>query len=679
MKKFISFIFVVILFVILSPISFAQETQDIPHFTIILNQVRGPECCDRGSIRWFKQQQRVIQENNLQGNFALRYDAVQNAEYVAAVKADSKSQYGALLEITPELAQAAGVSYKGDPERWYEAQNVYLIGYTQDERKKLIDTYMAAFKTQFEVLPKFSSAWMIDAWSLNYLKKEYGIVAHQITREQFGTDSYTLYGGPVHYPYYPSNNWALIPQDQNTAMPLMIRQTISDPVFIYGDKTDSYTSQPNDYFLRDDTTEYFKHLFYQAHSQNNSYTFALIGLENTMPENVQAEYEVQLRTVAAWQKENENNKTVSIVDFENWRHSNPTPITIYGGATQADAKEQAYWVNTPSYRARVRLSNGVTSITDLRLYDPKFIDPYYTDTAKSLGWWIVPFVLDSSRYFEMNSSGDVLKNDFLKNRPEGLGRPIQATLAQGTTNLAFESTSEGFILSSQNEKLAVFAKDQIQFFTAPDLSQITAVLPGTTEKMETKVKIPLSQLPPPLGNLQWQSEDLTTAWGFQMNGLIWKPFVQNTDLTEMRSQYRSFLFPEKQFEKMDSNYTIFFINNKRAVANRNPVRFVLFPKNSSGDAILLSSYPQVVVEPKISEISVFEQSDHDGKVFIDLKNDKPQKSKVTISHDDYVQELVIYFAPNCKQEVWYCATHPRHAWWFIRTYFDDKAREKADK
>jgi hypothetical protein len=648
--------------------------------------VRGPECCDRGSIRWFKQQQRILRDNNLHGNFAIRYDAVLNAEYQAAIQADTKSQYGALLEVTPELAQAAGVSYKGDPERWYEAQNVYLIGYTQEERKKIIDTYMSAYKEKFGAFPTFSSAWMIDAWSLNYLKKEYGIVAHQITREQFGTDSYTLYGGPVHYPYYPSNNWAMIPQEHNTTMPLIIRQTISDPVFIYGDKTDSYTSQPNDYFLRDDTTEYFKHLFYQAHSQNNSYTFALIGLENTMPEHVQAEYEVQLRTVAAWQKENEDNKTISIVDFENWRRNNPTPITSYKGTTQGDAKEQAYWINTPRYRARVRLSNGIASITDLRLYDSKFKDPYYTETAKSLGWWIVPFVLDSSRYFEMNTSGDVLKNDFLKNRPESLGRPIQVTLAQNVTNLKLETTSVSITLSSNAEKLAIFSNDQIAFLTAPNLTQIISMPTHSAGKMQdndgealTKEKITLSQLPLPLGNLQWQLEDLTIAWGFQLNGLIWKPFVQDADLEKIRSQFRSFLFPEKQFEKMDTNYTIFFINNKRAVANRNPVRFVLFPKNNSGNPILLSSYPQVVVEPKISEISVFEQSDHDGKVFIDLKNEKPQKSKVKISHDDYVQELTIYFAPNCKQEVWYCVTHPHHAWWFVRTYIDDKARQTAQE
>jgi hypothetical protein len=50
-----------------------------------------------------------------------------------------------------------------------------------------------------------------------------------------GVDSYTLYGGPVHYPYYPSQNWALVPAAQNNEnMPIIVRQTITDPVYNYG-------------------------------------------------------------------------------------------------------------------------------------------------------------------------------------------------------------------------------------------------------------------------------------------------------------------------------------------------------------------------------------------------------------------------------------------------------------
>jgi hypothetical protein len=58
-----------------------------------------------------------------------------------------------------------------------------------------------------------------------------------------------------------------------------------------GDDSSSFTSQPNDYALRKADFSYFEHLFLQAHSQNsNQDTFALIGLENSMPSEVQTEF-----------------------------------------------------------------------------------------------------------------------------------------------------------------------------------------------------------------------------------------------------------------------------------------------------------------------------------------------------------------------------------------------------
>ncbi len=630
------------------------------HFTLILHQLRGPECCDSGDIKWFRHDLEHLEKNGLVGNFALRYDALQSDNYLSLVTKNDKNEYGALLEITPKLAEAAGVTYKSSPERWYEAQNVFLIGYTQEERKKIIDTYMDSYQNRLGSLPKFSSAWMIDAWSLAYLKEKYGIVAHQITREQFGTDSYTLYGGPVHYPYYPSSNWALIPQNGNTSMPLIMRQTIMDPVFVYGDKTDSYTSQPNDYALRDDTIEYFKHLFSQAHQQENPYTFALIGLENTMPESVQIEYAQQLEEVGKWQKKDSSNQTVTVSDFEAWYRQNYTQITSYEGVSHNDSGEKAWWITTPTYRARVRLSDSELSITDLRLYNNKFADPYLTTPAKSFGWWVVPFVLDGSRYFEGNADGSIVKNDLVKNRPPEIGAPIKLVLSSTANNVVLENEGSTKVLKNGTETVATFTQENIQ------LSQTTAL-------------DSLKNLPSPLHELTWKNDLGQLYWGFTFEKNILTPFVYVTDLDRARTEYKSLLFPEKQFDTLDVSQTSLYVNNSHSIAGRNPIRLVLFPKNKDGEAILLPSYPRVETTPRAEAVTFYEQHQNNGMIFIDIHNSEPLTSKVTVSHSGFESTVTVYFAPNCKEQKWHCLFHPQQAWWYIQSVLDDKARAKEAK
>ena len=453
MKKFL--LFFLSFFFLFSRSLKAQEKQ--PHYTLILNQVRASECCDAGNLQFFQTQLTELNHLKLKANFALRFDVLSDEGYLALVEKNPGQDYGALLEITPQLAASAGVNYKGNENNWYEAQNVFLIGYTREERQKLIDTYMQQFREKLGNYPQFSSAWMIDNWSLQYLKSEYGVVAHQITREQFGTDSYTLYGGPLHYPYWPSDNWAMIPDGKNLSMPLIIRQTIMDPVFCYGDKTDSYTSQPNDYLLRQDNLNYFKYLFAQAHQQNNAYTFALIGLENSMGEAAQQEFRRQLAVVKTWQEENsEENLVLGVKDFVAYLESaSNSLLTVYAGQSQKDSTEAAWWINTNSYRARLRLSDGVLAISDLRLYDARFSDPYSEDSAGSLGWWVVPFAIDGSRIFEGNSDYLMLRNDRLKGRLASYGQPEEILVKTDFKNLD---------VKKENNSLAFY--DGSEFFAA---------------------------------------------------------------------------------------------------------------------------------------------------------------------------------------------------------------------
>ena len=572
-------ILLVLIFVLIS-LFFPHQTfaQSYPRYTLIINQVRGEECCDKGNVDNVVKQLGAVGNLQLTANFALRYDALVDSKYTDLFDRKNANLVGGLLEITPKLAEKAKVKYKGDADTWYEAQNIFLVGYSQDERKKLIDAYMSEFYKKFEMYPKFTTAWMVDAWSLKYLKQQYGVALAQITREQFGTDSYTLWGGPVHYPYRPSEKWALVPDTGNLLMPIIVRQTIADPVFSYGDTSNSYTSQPNDYLTRGVDINYFKHLFSQAHSQKGEYTFALLGLENSMDEKAQNEYLEQLKFIKDWLAEDEANSVVAAADFANFFKLQKNKMWVYGGKSAKDSSEQALWITTNYYRARVRLSAGNLFISDLRLYDKNFEDPYLNKSAGLLGWWIVPFVLDGSRYFVDQDSNIIqnLRNDYLKSRETRYSVPTMITIAEGVDPNDFKvENGNGLVtLSINNKVVARFEQEKFSLAKA-------------------ELKLTNSVTNYILRNLQYFSKEGKVLWGFDSKDGNYSAFVLENSLGNERKDRSDLNFPQLENKMPDRKLSELFVNNKYAVVGRNPVRLILFPRDSEGYTALLPIKTQV--------------------------------------------------------------------------------------
>ena len=110
--------------------------------------MRGGECCQKGSYEFAQRQLELFKKHHFPATFVLRYDALVDTQFINLFKSYSNDrfEYGVFLEITPQLAKDAGVLYKGTEDRWYRAQYAYLVGYSQDERKKLIDVVMSQYK-----------------------------------------------------------------------------------------------------------------------------------------------------------------------------------------------------------------------------------------------------------------------------------------------------------------------------------------------------------------------------------------------------------------------------------------------------------------------------------------------------------------------------------------------------
>lgn len=653
-------VFLSILFKLLFPNLILGDSR--PHYTLIINQVRGQECCDKGSVENLKNQLDALDQLQLSANFAVRYDALIDENFSALLQQQKRSLLGGLLEITPGLAHAAGVNYKGTEDSWYEAQNIFLIGYSLDERQRLIDAFMNKFKTYFGEYPSFTTAWMIDARSLKYLKETYGVVLHQITREQFGTDSYTLYGGPIHYPYWPSENWALIPSKQSLSMPLIVRQTIMDPVYSYGDTSNSYTSQPNDYFSRGVNIEYFKHLFLQAHNQKQDYTFALIGLENSMGEEFQKEYVEQLAIVKDWLGQGEQNVLVAPSALVNFLKTQKDNFSVYDGKSQNAPNEQAFWITTDNYRTRVRLSEGKLFISDLRLYSSDFKDPYLDKSAGLLGWWIVPFVLDGSRYFLQQDSKLIqnLRNDYLKGRDMNYSIPTNITIAEQISPEEFqvEKSDSSLTLRIKRQVIARFEKGR--FYLAKSESKLAN---SATNYI--------------LRSLQYYSKEGNALWGFEAKDGFYYPFVLGDSLNKERQDRPALNFPQLEDRVLDIKLSELFVNNKYALVGRNPVRLILFPRDQDGNPVLISAKPKVESTKALGSISIIKPNSANGMIFIDLTNNQPLQAEILLTINGFESKTKVYFAPDCKKTLIYCFTHPVQAWWYVRTKFDDLGRERS--
>ena len=100
----------------------------------------------------------------------------------------------------------------------------YAMGYTKEEREKLIDVIFKKFEETFGFGAKSVGSWMIDAHSLQYMSEKYGIEASCNCKDQWGTDGYTIWGGYWNQGYYPSRHNALCPAQSRDAQHRLLFQ-----------------------------------------------------------------------------------------------------------------------------------------------------------------------------------------------------------------------------------------------------------------------------------------------------------------------------------------------------------------------------------------------------------------------------------------------------------------------
>ena len=158
-------------------------------------------------------QVQLLKKTALPATFALQYDALIDTNYQNLFKNQPPGEFeiGAWWEIPQVLAERAGLKWRGQHEWDPEANVGFSPGYTPEERRRLVDAYMADFKAIFGYYPKTVGSWYIDEVTLAYMAAHYGIIASCNCKDQIGTDFYTLWGGYWNQAYYPSRLNAYMP------------------------------------------------------------------------------------------------------------------------------------------------------------------------------------------------------------------------------------------------------------------------------------------------------------------------------------------------------------------------------------------------------------------------------------------------------------------------------------
>lgn len=363
----------------ITPYAYAQEQKQIT----IVNPIRGEDFWNYSYsiLETPKKQYELISSKNLEATWMVRFDALKNNEVESFLKGlNPKQEVGVFLEITPTLAADAQVIYN-QSANWHYAKSVLVTGYSQVDRKKLIDTVMAQFKQVFGKYPKSVGAWWIDAYSLQYMKDKYQIEVNMDVSDQFSTDGYQVWGQYWSSPFYPSKRNALMPSSSEGEKigVVTIQWALRDPFNGYGNGVfeSTYSVQANDYVLHGLGVDYFEKLV-------AVYPEATVGLENDFDWNKYGgEYSKQVNYVANLK----NSQVVTMQHFgQNYRNFNPKmspKLTIYSDDALGSGGK-ALWYQTDKYRVGLFVSSEGVVIRDLRQFNDGVEEACFAKACESL-------------------------------------------------------------------------------------------------------------------------------------------------------------------------------------------------------------------------------------------------------------------------------------------------------
>lgn len=370
-------------------------------FITIVNPVR-ISAYTKDSVKSLASEYSEVSKRNLPASWLFTYDVLENQQVTDFAKQmDQKQDLGIFLEVTPNFAKNAGVIYN-KTDSWHRSNSVFLIGYSQDDRKKLIDVVFKKFKSDFGYYPRSVGAWWVDSFSLSYMKDKYGIIATLGCADQFYTDGYSLWGQYWSTPFYPAKFHAGMPaRNIETKLDLVSFQWAArDPLNGYsGERASSYSTQ--DYYTRNLPDEYYEKLIkLYALKNKNQFGQITLGLEGDFPEETYREKFAQHLDTIQRISTKENITITNMKDFSLWYRQtfpNLSPAHVIEADDLLGSKIKSIWYQSPAYRIGLTY-NGESQelkIIDWRTFQDNFQEPFYLTPNTQLNLYInTPSLID---------------------------------------------------------------------------------------------------------------------------------------------------------------------------------------------------------------------------------------------------------------------------------------------
>lgn len=336
----------------------------------------------------------LLRRYGMRGTFLLQYDALANPRYQSLLKEEMArgTEVGGWWEITQPHVEAAGMEWRGRyPWDWH-ADVGFAIGYAPEERERLVDVYMEKFKEVFGKYPASVGSWFIDAHTLGYMHRRYGIVASCTCRDQYGTDGYTLWGGYWNQAYYPSriNGYMPAQTEEGQIRVPVFRMLGSDPIYQYdtglGEEAQGViTLEPawpagrSGKWVRC----FFKSIFedpcigfnYTQAGQENSFTWAGIrqGLELQFPllDSLAQAGRIRIETLE------ESGRWFG----QRYRVTPPTAVAMLDDPQGRG--NRTLWFDSRFYRANLLWDERHIRFRDIHLFDERIESDYYRQRSTS--------------------------------------------------------------------------------------------------------------------------------------------------------------------------------------------------------------------------------------------------------------------------------------------------------
>ncbi|MBI4091775.1 MAG: hypothetical protein HY427_01020 [Candidatus Levybacteria bacterium] len=375
-------------------------------FITIVNPVR-ISSYTKNPAQSFKAEYDEVKKRNLPATWLLTYDVIMNESLLkVASSMDSNQEFGIFLEVTENFSKNSGVMYN-KTNSWHHAKALFLSGYKQEDRKKLIDKVFSEFKSKFGNYPKSVGGWWVDSFSLSHMKEKYGITGVLGISDQFDLDNYQVWGTPFSIPFYPSRIHAGIPAQDSSKLDIVtFRWAARDPLNGYispsNKQASLYSVQDYSQVETSDPDSYFEKLIelYSVRSNYNQFGHITIGLEaDYSPDIYEAILEKRLDIVKKFEAKGVG--VLTMRQFSDW-YRNEFPETMPPHFIETDdllgAPKKAMWYQSTFYRIGLvyDYNSRKLRIVDLHPYLNNFQEPFYLSPNKQFNLSInLPYIIDS--------------------------------------------------------------------------------------------------------------------------------------------------------------------------------------------------------------------------------------------------------------------------------------------